>query len=270
MTTQRARQLTLLACILGSGIVFLDGSAINVALPAIERDLQAGLAAQQWIVEAYLVTLSALLLVGGAVGDRVGRKRVFLIGVAGFGVTSLMCALAPDAPTLVGSRALQGIAGALLTPSSLAIITATFPPDERAGAIGAWTSGSAITTVLGPVIGGVLVDTLSWRWVFVIKAPLVLIALAVAARAMAESRDPDATGPIDWWGAGLISAGLGLIVVGLIEQPLRGWSDPLVLGSLVAGLLACAAFVVVEARSRQPMVPLGMFARRDFAVGNVA
>src|SRR5919206_4562373 len=171
------KRITLIACILGSGIAFLDSTVVNVALPAIRRDLGGGLTAQQWIVEAYLLTLGSMLLVGGSLGDSLGRRRIFAVGVAGFGVTSLLCAIAPSAGVLVGARALQGIAGALLVPSSLAVITATFGPDERGKAIGTWTAWTGVAMVVGPLGGGLLVDAVSWRLVFAINLPLVALNL---------------------------------------------------------------------------------------------
>src|SRR5215211_2100827 len=179
MYDARTKRLTLLASILGTAVVFVDGTVVNVALPAIRDDLDTGLAAQQWIVEAYLLTLGSLLLVGGSLGDLLGRRRMFAAGLVGFGVTSLLCAAAPSAEALIAARALQGIAGALLVPASLAIITATFPPAERGAAIGAWTAWAGTAMVIGPLGGGLLVDHASWRWIFAINIPFVVATLGL-------------------------------------------------------------------------------------------
>jgi EmrB/QacA subfamily drug resistance transporter len=240
-----------------------------VALPAIADDLGGGLAGQQWTVNAYLVTLSSLILVGGSLGDLFGARRVFELGVIGFGVTSLFCALAPTIELLVLGRALQGVCGALLTPAALAVIAATFPPDERGRAIGAWTAWSGIGTVLGPLIGGQLVDSASWRWIFAINVPIVVITLLLVRRVMAVQhvRPPDAR--VDYVGATLCALGLAGFTFGLIEQPRNGWSDPIVWLPLVGGVLLFAAFLVWEARARHPMLPLSLFRRRNFACGNI-
>jgi EmrB/QacA subfamily drug resistance transporter len=264
--TQRA---TLYAAILGSAVVFMDGSVVNVALPAIRDDLGAGLAAQQWIVEAYLLTLGALLLVGGSLGDRLGRRKVFMVGLAGFGVTSALCAIAPSDVTLIAARAAQGAAGSLLVPSSLALITSTFSDEERGAAIGSWTAWTGIAFVIGPLGGGVLIEFVSWRWVFAINVPFV-IATLLLARAVPESRDEEAEGRIDYLAAVLASLGLAGPVFALIEQPTYGWSDPLVFVPLVGGLALLGAFVWHEGRTPHPMLPLGLFRRRNFAIGNLA
>jgi EmrB/QacA subfamily drug resistance transporter len=242
---------------------------VNVALPAIADDLGGGLAGQQWTANAYLVTLSSLILIGGSLGDLFGARRIFEVGVIGFGVTSVFCAVAPTIELLVLSRALQGVCGALLTPAALAVIAATFPPDERGRAIGAWTAWSGIGTVLGPLIGGQLVDAASWRWIFAINVPIVLITLVLVRRVMptAHTRPPDAR--VDFVGAALCAFGLAGITYGLIEQPRNGWSSPSVWLPLVGGAALFASFVVWEARSRHPMLPLALFRRRNFTIGNV-
>jgi EmrB/QacA subfamily drug resistance transporter len=264
------KRLTLAATILGSAVVFVDGTVVNVALPALAEDLDASLAEQQWVVEAYLLTLSALVLVGGALGDLHGRRRIFALGVAAFGVTSLVCAVAPSAELLVAARALQGVAGALLVPSSLAVITSTFPEGERAAAIGSWTAWTGAMIALGPPLGGVLVDALSWRWVFAINVPLVLLCLEITRRGMPACDEGGRGRHLDLVGAALVALGLAGPVVALVEQPTRGWGDPLVAGGLAGGVLLLVAFVAWEARHRDPMVPLGIFRARNFAVGNVA
>lgn len=266
----RTKRLTLLACVLGSGIVFLDQTVVNVALPAIREDLDTGLAAQQWVVEAYLLTLGALLLVGGSLGDVLGRRRVFSVGLAAFGATSLLCALAPSDELLIVARGLQGIAGALLVPSNLALITAVFPASERGAAIGTWTAWTGIAMVVGPLGGGLLVDLVSWRWIFAINVPLVAFTLWLVAAGVPESRDEEAPRRLDYLGAVLCALGLAGPVFALVEQPLYGWGDPLVWGPLLAGLALLAAFLAHEGRSDHPMLPLAIFRSRNFAVGNAA
>src|SRR4051812_29837934 len=255
---------------MGTAVVFLDSTVVNVALPAISEDLDTGLAAQQWVVEAYQLTLGSLLLVGGSLGDLMGRRKMFSIGLAGFGVTSLLCAAAPSAEVLIAMRALQGVAGALLVPASLALITAVFPPDERGAAIGTWTAWAGISLVLGPFGGGLLVDHASWRWIFAINVPLVLATLAILRAAVPESVDEDSTHRIDYLGAVLVALGLAGPVFALIEQPVYGFGDPLVWAPLIAGLLLLGAFVWHEDRSDHPMLPLSLFRSRNFAVGNLA
>ena len=265
-----SKRLTLVASILGSGIVFLDGTVMNVALPAIQRDLGAGLAAQQWIVEAYLLTLSSLLLVGGSLDDLFERRTVFAVGVAGFGVMSLACAVAPSVGVLIAARALQGVFGALLVPSTLAIIMTVFPPAERGGAIGTWTAWAGISTIVGPLGGGVLIDIASWRWVFLINVPLVAVTLWFIARGVPKMHSARAGARVDWLGGAFCGLGLGGIIVALIQQPSLGWGDPLVYGGLIGGVAALAAFVWHERHTPEPMMPLDLFRSRNFAVGNVS
>lgn len=268
-SSSRARRITLIACILGSGIAFLDSTVVNVALPAIRRDLGTGLTAQQWIVEAYLLTLGSMLLVGGSLGDAIGRRKIFTIGVAGFGATSLICAVAPTAGVLIGARALQGIAGALLVPSSLAIITATFPASERGRAIGTWTAWTGVAMVVGPLGGGLIVDAISWRFIFGLNLPLVAINLWLL-RGVPESVDEEAGRRVDVEGAALCALGLAGPVFALTEQPDLGWSDPLVIGPLIAGFVLFGAFIAHERRIAHPMLPLEIFRSRNFSVGNLA
>jgi EmrB/QacA subfamily drug resistance transporter len=268
MQDARTRRITLVACIVGSGIVFLDSTVVNVALPAIREDLDTGLAAQQWIVEAYLLTLGSLLLVGGSLGDLYGRRRVFSIGLVAFGLTSVLCAIAPDDVLLTVARGLQGIAGALLVPSSLAIITATFPENERGRAIGSWTAWTGLAMVVGPLGGGLVVDQVSWRWIFAVNAPLVLINLWLL-RSVPESSDTTRVHKVDFAGVVLCALGLAGPVYALIQQPQYGFSDPMVWIPLAAGLLLLAAFVRHEGRTDHPMLPLGVFRSRNFAVGNL-
>jgi EmrB/QacA subfamily drug resistance transporter len=265
----RERRLTLVACILGTGMVFLDGTVMNVALPAIQEDLDANLAEQQWVVESFLLTLSSLLLVGGSLDDILERRTVFAAGVAGFGVTSLLCALAPSVEVLIVARGLQGVTGALLVPSTLAIIMAVFPPEERGAAIGSWTAWAGIFTVMGPLGGGALIDLASWRWIFVINLPFVLITLWLIRRAIPRMESAEPGAKIDFLGALLCCAGLGGIIVALIEQPTRGWDDPLVAIGGVGGVIAFAAFLLHERRAPNPMLPLELFRSRNFAIGNI-
>jgi EmrB/QacA subfamily drug resistance transporter len=264
------KRLTLIACIIGSGIVMLDGTVVNVALPTIQRALGGGLAAQQWVVNGYLLTLGSLILIGGSLGDLFGERRVFALGVTGFGVASLACALAPSIGALVAARAIQGVTGALLVPSSLAVIVNTFPEDERGGAIGSWTAWGAIFGVLGPLAGGELLAIASWRWVFLMNIPLVIVCVSLILIVVprAEPRQRGAR-RIDLPGAALCACGLGGPVFALIEQPRLGWSSPEVLVPLLVGVALLAAFTLYEARTRDPMLPLGLFRRRNFAAGNV-
>jgi EmrB/QacA subfamily drug resistance transporter len=243
---------------------------VNVALPAIRDDLDTGLAEQQWIVEAYLLTLGSLILVGGSLGDILGRRRVFVWGLVGFGLTSALCAVAPGAVPLIVARCLQGVAGSLLVPSSLALITAVFPGDERGAAIGSWTAWTGIAFVVGPLGGGALIEFVSWRWIFAINVPLVLATLWMVREGVPESRDEQASREIDYLGALLVSLGLAGPVFALIEQPLYGWGDPLVWIPMVGGLALLVLFVMHERRTAHPMMPLSLFASRNFAVGNLS
>jgi EmrB/QacA subfamily drug resistance transporter len=265
----RSQRLVLIACVLGSAVVFVDSTVVNIALPSLRVDLGASLSDQQWVIDAYLLTLGSLVLLGGSLGDHLGRRRVFALGVAGFGLTSLCCAIAPSAGVLIAMRAVQGVFGALLVPSSLAIITETFPAGaQRGAAIGTWTAATSGAIAFGPPLGGVLIDALSWRAVFAINVPLVLATLVLIRRAVpAFPRQP---GSLDLFGAALCALGLAGPVFGLIEQPTHGWGDPLVFGSLIAGLVLLGAFVVHERRENQPMLPLSLFAVRDFTVANIA
>ena len=265
----RGKQLALLAAIMGSFVAGLDSTAVNVALPAIREDLGGGLAGQQWVSNAYLLTLGSLILVGGSLGDLYGERRVFSIGVGGFGVVSVLCAVAPSIEFLIAGRALQGAFGALLTPSALALIIAAFPAAERGAAIGSWTAWSGISTVIGPLVGGYLVDAVSWRLIFAINVPfvavtLVLIAVAVPARARGTAHVR-----LDWIGAVLTFFGLAGPVLALIRQPVVGWSSIEVWGPGIAGIVLLGLFVLHEHRTTSPMLPLGLFKRRNFAVGNL-
>jgi EmrB/QacA subfamily drug resistance transporter len=266
---ERRKRLALFAAIMGSFVAGLDGTAVNVALPAIRADLGGGLAGQQWVSNAYLLTLGSLILVGGSLGDIFGERRVFSLGVAGFGIVSVLCAVAPSIELLVAGRALQGAFGALLIPSALALIVSTFPVAERGAAIGSWTAWSGIATVIGPLVGGYLVDGVSWRLIFAINVPfvaltLVLIAVSVPARERGVKR-----ARVDWLGALLTFFGLAGPVLALIRQPVAGWSSSQVWVPGIAGLLLLAGFIVHEQRTPAPMLPLALFRRRNFAIGNV-
>jgi EmrB/QacA subfamily drug resistance transporter len=263
------KRLALLAAIMGSFVAGLDATAVNVALPAIRADLGGGLAGQQWVSNAYLLTLGSLILVGGSLGDVLGERRVFSIGVAGFGVVSLLCAIAPSIEVLILCRALQGAFGALLTPSALAVIVAAFRQDERGGAIGSWTAWGGIATVVGPLVGGFLVDAVSWRLIFALNIPFVLITLALVRRAVPARPRGGAHARIDWLGAALTFFGLAGPVLALIRQPVVGWGSPQVWVPGLGGPALLAVFVAYERRVEAPMLPLALFKRRNFAVGNV-
>jgi len=266
----RQQRLTLIATILGSTIVFLDSTVINVALPSIAEGLDAGLAGQQWVVEIYMLTMVSLLLVGGSLGDQFGRRRMFIWGLVGFGATSALCAASPSVEFLVAARGLQGVAGALLVPGSLAIVAATFEGEARGKAVGTWTAWTGIATVFGPAGGGALIGVTSWRAIFWINLPLIVGTIWLCLHAVEESRDPDAFRGIDWVGIALSAAGLGGPVFALIEQPTRGWGDPLVLGTFVGGIVCFALFVLWELHTKEPMLPMRFFQNRVFALANVA
>ncbi len=249
--------------------MLLDGTVVNVALPTIQRSLGGGLAAQQWIVNGYLLTLGSLILVGGSLGDIYGERRVFAIGVLSFGATSLACAGAPSIGLLVAARALQGCAGALLVPSSLAVIVNTFSEDERGAAIGSWTAWGAIAGILGPLVGGELLSLASWRWVFVLNVPLVIACWVLIAVAIPPAAPKAVHRRVDVSGAALAASGLACMVFALIEQPRLGFSDPAVSATLGAGVLLLVGFVAREATAGEPMLPLRLFERRNFSAGNV-
>jgi len=269
LPTATRNRLVLIACILGSVIVFVDGSVVNVALPAIQRDLGGGLALQQWVVDAYLLTLGSLLLVGGSLGDLFGARKLFLIGIFAFGVTSVLCAAATDGTVLIFARGLQGVAGALLTPAGLAVIAATFSGEERGAAIGSWTAWTGIAFVIGPLVGGWLVTNASWRWVFLINVPLAAATAALVAYAVPRSPPVDARAKVDVVGGVLCALGLGGPVFALIEEPRRGMGDPTILVALVGGLAVLGAFVLWERRTPNAMLPLRLFARRNFSFTNL-
>lgn len=256
------------ATVLGSGIAFLDGTVVNVALPAIDADLGAGLSGLQWTVDAYLLTLSAFLLLGGSLGDLFGRRRMFVYGLGGFAAASLLCAVAPGTEALVAARALQGVAAALLVPGSLAIISTSFAPEDAGKAIGAWSGLSGVTTAIGPFVGGYLVDAVSWRWIFVINLPLALVAIRIATKHVPESSAGG--GHLDLRGAVTAALGLGGVTFALIEGPVRGWSDPTTVAAMVAGVVAAVVFVRAELTHPDPMLPFDIFRSRQFSGANAA
>ncbi|PPG18690.1 MFS transporter [Rathayibacter sp. AY1C6] len=262
------RRAVLVVAVLASFVAFLDGTVVNVALPAITRELGGGLAVQQWVVDGYLITLGALILVAGSLADRIGRARSMTIGLIGFGVTSLLCALAPTAEVLIVARMLQGAAGAILVPSSLALIIATVHGAAQARTIGAWTAWTGTATIAGPVLGGLLVDAGSWRYVFALNLLPIAVTLVLLGRLGAV--DSGTRVPIDGVGAVLGVIGLGGPVFALIEQERLGIQHPLVLTALIGGVAALVAFVVWERRAAHPMLPLSLFASRNFTVGNVS
>jgi EmrB/QacA subfamily drug resistance transporter len=262
-----AGRWVLAVAVLGSGMVFLDGTVVNVAVPDIGRDLGASTSSLQWILNGYLLTLASLILLGGSLGDRYGRRLVFVVGAGLFTAASLLCAAAPTAELLIGARLLQGIGGALLTPGSLAMIEASFRPTDRARAIGAWSGLGGVATALGPLLGGYLVQAVSWRAIFLINLPLGIFVMVMATRHVPETRDASAHGHLDFAGAGLAGLGLAGTTYALIEAPGRGMS-PLILATAVGGVLALVAFLLVERRSPNPMMPLSMFASRQFSAAN--
>jgi EmrB/QacA subfamily drug resistance transporter len=265
----RVRPWILTTTILASSMVFIDGTVVNVALPALQKEFNASAASVQWVIEAYALLLSALLLVGGSAGDKFGRRRVFAIGVAVFALASVWCGLAATMEQLIVARAVQGIGGALLVPGSLALISASFPENVRGKAIGTWSGYTAITAALGPVIGGYLIEHFSWRYAFFINVPFALLILFLTFRYVPESRNTRGAERLDWLGAVLVSVGLGCLVYGLIESSSLGWSDVRVMSALALAPFALAAFIYVEMRHPSPMLPLHLFRSRNFSGANV-
>ena len=268
------RSWALAAVILGSGIVFLDSTVVNVALKAIGKELPTTfvgvLEGQSYIVNGYLLTLSALLILAGALADTYGRRRMFIIGLTGFGTASVLCGLAPTMEVLIGVRLLQGAFGAVLVPTSLAIINATFDGPERGRAFGIWAAASGVTTIAGPVLGGFVVDTISWRIAFLINAPLVVAALYLARTAISESRDPEASGHFDWLGAGAIALAVGGLSFGGIRGQTTQWSDPSAFVALAIGAVTAVALVPLMTLRPHPLVPPSLFRSRNFTVTNLS
>jgi len=260
----------LAATVLGSGLAQLDGTVVNVALPRIGEDLGGGLTSLQWTLNAYTLTLSGLLLLGGSLGDRMGRRKIFIFGVLWFTLASVGCALAPSTEVLIAMRALQGAGAALLTPGSLAILQASFRKEDRSTAVGAWSGLGGVATAFGPILGGLLVGVAPWGWrlVFLINIPIAIVVILVSRKYIPESRDLEATGKLDVSGAILASVGLGCLVYGLTEGPASGWSA-LNISILVAGVVLLVAFILLESRKPNPLLPLGLFKEREFAAANL-
>ncbi|WP_394253448.1 MFS transporter [Arthrobacter pityocampae] len=258
----------LLATVLGSGMAGIDATVVNIALPTIGTDLGTDFAALQWMVTGYTLTLASFILLGGSLGDRFGRRRIFLVGVVWFAVASLLCGLAANADLLIAARALQGVGGALLTPGSLAIIQASFAGEDRARAIGAWSGLGGVATAVGPFLGGWLVESASWRWIFLINIPIAAAVIWIAARHVPETRDVDATGRLDLAGAVLGALALAGTTYALIAVPTEGVGSPAVLASGALGFTAAVAFLVVEWRTEHPMLPLRIFDNRQFSAAN--
>ena len=256
------------ATVLGSGMASIDATVVGIALPTIGREFHATVAQLQWVVNGYTLSLAALLLVGGSLGDRFGRRRIFAIGVVWFTVASAACAIAPGATVLIALRVFQGVGGALLTPGSLAILQASFRDGDRGRAIGAWTGLGGLASATGPFLGGWLIAVASWRWIFFINLPVGLVVLLLAVRHVPESLDASAPPHLDIPGAVLVMAALAGVTYGLIEGPALGWSDPGPVVALVGGAVAAVLFVVIEARSPAPLLPLALFRHRQFTVTN--
>ncbi len=263
------RQLyTLLATIIGSGIVFLDGSVVNLALPHIATDLHASFAGLQWIIDGYLLSLSALILLGGSLGDIVGQKKVYLTGLVGFGVASILCGIAPNVSALIAIRILQGIFGALVVPSALAIINTNFEPEKRAHAIGRWTALSSVVIAIGPLVGGTIIDKASWRWIFFINVPLLVITILFALAGIIEHQN-EKVRKIDLTGGLLAMLGLGGLTYGLIEGPVQNWRAQSLI-PLIAGVIIFAYFIWFERRQSDPMLKLDLFKSGNFTAANLA
>ncbi|MGH7732924.1 MAG: DHA2 family efflux MFS transporter permease subunit, partial [Gemmatimonadales bacterium] len=259
----------IVATVLGSGMAAIDGTVVGIALPTIGREFHASLGALQLVVTGYTLTLAALLLMGGSLGDHYGRRRVFSVGVAWFALSSAACSLAPDVTVLIVTRILQGVGAALLTPGSLAILQASFRPEDRGRAIGAWSGLGGVATAAGPLLGGYLITAASWRWIFLINVPMGAFVLLLSARHVPESRDPSAGRHIDVRGAVLATVALAGATYGLIEGPTRGWTDAPVVITLTIGVVGAVSFVRAERTSKAPMLPRELFQVRQFTVTNV-
>jgi EmrB/QacA subfamily drug resistance transporter len=269
VTSRTTKSWVLAATILGSSIAYIDGSIVNVALPAMETELATSVVVIQWLVNAYTLCLSVFLLIGGSAGDLYGRRRVFLIGTVIFALASLWCGLSSNVGQLIFARAIQGLGAALLIPCSLAIIGATFDESERGRAIGTWAGASAVARAVGPILGGWIVDHVTWRWIFLVNPVLALPTIWIVLYRLPESRDEEAKGGLDWRGSLLALVSLGSIAFGLISAPVLGWGNAWVLLTLLGGLLALGLFIWEESRSQFPMLPLGLFRSRTFSAVNL-
>jgi EmrB/QacA subfamily drug resistance transporter len=263
-----SKQWTLVASILASSLTFIDGTAVNVALPALQSNLGATITDVQWVIEAYTLLYGALILVGGSIGDQLGRKRIFLIGVYVFAIASVLCGIAPNPKLLIAARAFQGVGAALLAPGSLALVSAAFDDNERGRAIGTWSGVSAVTTAIGPVLGGWLIEHWSWRAVFFLNVPLAVLVVYLSALHVDESRDPEREGALDWLGAALTVVGLSGLVYGLLAWPAVGGGHLATSGAIATGVFALAAFVLVEHGAKNPMLPLGLLRNSTFTLTN--
>src|SRR5271155_4535766 len=266
--SERAGRWILAATILGSSMAFIDGTVVNVALPALQENLHATVVGVKWVVESYGLFLGALILVGGSLGDLFGRRLLFLIGVGVFALASVACGFSTNIQQLVTARCMQGIGAAFLVPGSLSIISANFEAKTRGQAIGTWSGFTAITTAAGPVIGGWLIEHASWRWAFFINIPFAAMVIVISLRHIPESRNA-AAGRVDWLGATIATLGLGGVVYALIESSSLGWRDPLVLWTLFGGIACLIGFAFIEVRSKSPMVPLALFRSRSFSGANL-
>jgi EmrB/QacA subfamily drug resistance transporter len=264
-----AARWVILATVLGSGIAAIDATVVGIAIPTIGRDLHASLGALQWVVTGYTLTLAAFLLLGGSLGDRFGRRKVYGVGVVWFVIASMACALAPNVDLLISMRVVQGVGAAMLTPGSLAILESAFDPRDRGRAIGAWSGLGGVATAAGPLLGGYLIAAASWRWIFLINAPLGAFVLFISIRHVPESKDDSAPPGIDATGAGLATLSLGGLTYALIDGPNGQWGHPIIIGMLVVGVASAIAFVTVERRSTHPMLPMGVFGIAQFTVTNI-
>ncbi|MBN1992806.1 MAG: DHA2 family efflux MFS transporter permease subunit [Anaerolineae bacterium] len=263
--TRRQGYLILAATIIGAGLVYLDGTIITVALPQIQKDFRASMSNLQWLIDIYILSLTVPILVAGSLSDRYGRKKLFMVGLAGFTTASVACGMATAFNQLIVARIVQGISGAVMLPGSLAILNASFPPAERGKNVGTWSAFTPLATAAGPLLGGWLVDNVSWRAAFYINLPVGLAALLITWHFVPESKSDTIPESQDWPGAGLITAGLGGLIFGLIEGPRRGWADPLVWISIAVSLVCLLGFVVVENKAKHPMIPFSLFKHRTFS-----